>query len=36
MTVAAQGLANHPNDLALQEAFLALQQRGIAPALKAA
>jgi hypothetical protein len=36
MTAAAQGLANHPNDLALQEAFLALQQLGIAPALKAA
>lgn len=36
MTVAAQGLANHPNDLALHEAFLALQQVGIQPALKAA
>ena len=36
MTAATQGLAHHPNDLALQEAFLALQQRGIAPALKAA
>ena len=36
MTAAAQGLANHPNDPALQEAFLALQQVGVQPALKAA
>ncbi len=36
MTAAAQGLANHPNDLALQEAFLSLQQAGVQPNLKAA
>jgi len=36
MTVAAQGLANHPNEAALQEAFLALQQVGIEPNLKVA
>jgi hypothetical protein len=36
MTAAAQGLANHPNDPALQEAFLALQQVGIQPNLKVA
>lgn len=36
MTAAAQGLANHPNTPALQEAFLALQQVGIQPALKVA
>jgi tetratricopeptide (TPR) repeat protein len=36
MTAAAQGLANHPNDPALQEAFVALQQMGIQPTLKVA
>jgi uncharacterized protein HemY len=36
MAVAAQGLANHPSDPALHEAFLALQQAGIQPVLKAA
>jgi hypothetical protein len=36
MTAAAQGLANHPNEPALQEAFLALQQVGVRPNLKVA
>jgi hypothetical protein len=36
MTAAAQGLANHPNEPALQEAFAALQRVGIQPALKVA
>jgi tetratricopeptide (TPR) repeat protein len=36
MTAAAQGLANHPNASALQEAFVSLQQLGIRPALKVA
>lgn len=36
MTVAAQGLATHPNDPALREAFSALQLVGIQPALKVA
>lgn len=36
MMAVAQGLANHPNDMALQEAFLTLQQVGVQPALKAA
>jgi len=36
MTAAAQGLANHPHEPALQEAYLALQQVGIQPKLKAA
>ena len=36
MTAAVQGLANHPNEPALQEAFAALQRIGIQPALKAA
>lgn len=36
ITAAAQGLANHPNDPALQEAFLSLQQVGIQPNLKVA
>ena len=36
MTVAAQGLANHPNDPALQEAFLSLQPVGIQRNLKVA
>jgi len=36
MSAAAQGLAHHPNAMALQEALLSLQQSGIAPSLKAA
>lgn len=36
MTAAAQGLANHPNEPALLEAFLALQKAGVQPALKVA
>jgi hypothetical protein len=36
MTVAAQGLATHPNDAQLQQEFRALQQVGVKPALKVA
>ena len=36
MTVASQGLANHPNDPALQEAFASLQPVGIQRNLKVA
>ena len=36
MTVAAQGLATHPKDMPLQEAFNSLQSFGIRPALKVA
>jgi hypothetical protein len=36
MTVAAQGLASHPQDAALQEEFNALQSVGIKPALRVA
>lgn len=36
MSAAAQGLATHSQDGALQEAFLSLQQAGIQPALKVA
>lgn len=36
MTVAAQGLANHPQHPALQEEFNSLQRAGIKPALKVA
>lgn len=36
MSAAAQGLATYPQDGALQEAFLSLQQAGIQPALKVA
>lgn len=36
MTVAAQGLATHPQDLQLQEEFTALQRMGVKPALKVA
>lgn len=36
MTVAAQGLATHPQNIALQEEFSALQRLGVAPALKVA
>ena len=36
MTVAAQGLATHPQDAQLQEEFTALQRLGVKPALKAA
>lgn len=36
MSAAAQGLATYPQDGALQEAFLSLQQAGIQPALKIA
>lgn len=36
MTAAAQGLANHPSDPALQESFLAMQQMGGQKALKVA
>jgi hypothetical protein len=36
MTAVAQGLANHPNEPALQEAFSALQHLGTQPNLKVA
>lgn len=36
MTVAAQGLATHPNDAQLQDEFNALQRVGMKPALKVA
>jgi hypothetical protein len=36
MTVAAQGLAPHPQDEQLQQEFSALQQVGVRPALKVA
>ena len=36
MTVAAQGLATHPKDLQLQDAFNSLQSVGIRPTLKVA
>jgi hypothetical protein len=36
MTVAAQGLATHPNDAQLQQEFRALQQVGVKPTLKVA
>jgi hypothetical protein len=36
MTVAAQGLATHPQDAMLQNEFNALQHVGVRPALKVA
>jgi hypothetical protein len=36
MTIAAQGLANHPHHPALQEEFNALQHSGVKPSLKVA